>query len=72
MPLSPDERRARAQLAALRRWRGADATLTDNAARLEKAALDRRIDQLLAAAPRLTAEQADRLAALRPSGGDAS
>jgi hypothetical protein len=53
MPLTPEQRRARAQLTALCRWHGKDTTLTDAvAARLERAALDRRIDELLAEAPR--------------------
>lgn len=72
MPLSPEERRARAQLAAHSRWHGKHAAPSDAAAAaLERAALDRRIDELLAAAPRMSADQVDRLAALLPSGSDA-
>jgi hypothetical protein len=64
MPLSPELRRARAQLAAHRRWHGKHASPPDEAARLERAALDRRIDELVAAAPRMTPEQRAALAAL--------
>jgi hypothetical protein len=65
MPLTPEQTAARAQLAANCRWHGKDATVTEAAAaRLERATRDRRIEELAA--------EADRLAALRPSGGDAA
>jgi hypothetical protein len=62
MPLSPAARSARAQLAAHRRHHGDDADLPDEAADLERAALDRHIDDLVARAPRMTPGQRDKLA----------
>jgi hypothetical protein len=61
MPLSPEARRARAQLAAHRRHHGDDADPPDEAAELERAALDRHIDDLVARAPRMTPDQRDKL-----------
>lgn len=61
MPLSPEVAHARAQVAARRRWHGDDAELDDAADVLERQALDRRIDDLVAKAPRMTPEQRDRL-----------
>ncbi|HEX6758646.1 MAG TPA: hypothetical protein VF086_09600 [Propionibacteriaceae bacterium] len=60
MPLTADQRRVRAQLAALRRHHP-DAELPDDAAELDRAALDKHIDEVVARAPRMTPEQADRL-----------
>jgi hypothetical protein len=61
MSLTPEQRRARGRLAIERRWRGDQAVLDPEAAAIERAALDRHIDELVAAAPKMTAEQADRL-----------
>jgi hypothetical protein len=61
VPLNAEQRRARAQLAAERRWRGEHAELTDEAAALEQAALDRHIAELVASWPRMTPEQRDRI-----------
>jgi hypothetical protein len=61
MSLTAEERRARAQLAAHRRHHGDAADLPDEAADLERAALDRSIADLVAKAPRMTPEQRDRL-----------
>jgi hypothetical protein len=60
MPLTADQRRARAQLAALRRHHP-DADLPAAAAELDRAALDKHIDEVVARAPRMTSAQADRL-----------
>jgi hypothetical protein len=48
VPLTSEQRRARAQLAAHRRHHGDDAELPDQAAQLEQAALDKHIDDLVA------------------------
>ena len=62
MPLTAEQRRARAQLAAHKRHHGDDdADLPDQAAQLEQATLDKHIDDLVARADRMTPEQADRL-----------
>jgi hypothetical protein len=61
VPLTSEQRRARAQLAAHRRHHGDGAELPDQAAQLERATLDRHIDELVARASRMTPEQADRL-----------
>jgi hypothetical protein len=61
VPLTSEQRRARAQLAAHRRHHGDDAELPDQAAQLEQASTDKHIDELVARAPRMTSEQADRL-----------
>ncbi len=61
MSLSAEQRRARGRLAIERRWRGSNAKLDPEAAAIEQAALDKHIDELVAAAPRMTPEQADRL-----------
>ena len=61
MPLTDEQRRARGQLAALRRHHGDDAELPADAAAFEQAALDRHIAEVVARAPRMTPEQADRL-----------
>ncbi len=54
MPVDPDLAHHRAQKAARDRWGGDTET---PAAALEKAALDKHIAELVAAAPRMTAEQ---------------
>ncbi len=64
MSLSPEGRSARARLGAHRRHHGPDAVLPDDAAEFEQAALDRHIEELVARAPRMTAEQRDRLSRL--------
>jgi hypothetical protein len=61
MPLTAEQRSARATLAAIRRHHGDDAELPDDAAALEAAALDKHIDELVARAPRMTEDQAARL-----------
>ena len=64
MPLSADQRRARARLAAHRRWHpGEDLDeLTEQCYReLEGSRTDRDIDALVARAPRMTPEQIARL-----------
>jgi hypothetical protein len=61
MPLTPEVARARARLAAHKRWHGDDADLPDEAAELERAAVDRHIDDLVARAPRMTPDQRDKL-----------
>jgi hypothetical protein len=71
--MSPDWRRARAQKAARERWHGADADVAD--AELERARVDRLIDELVEGAPLPTPEQADRLRRLfkyGPAEGGAS
>jgi hypothetical protein len=60
--LSPEQRHARARLAANRRHHPDDPELTaDDAAELERAALDRHIDELVAKAGRMSSEQSDTL-----------
>jgi hypothetical protein len=61
MSISPEGRAARARLAALKRHRGDAADVADETALLERERLDQRIDELVAAAPRMTPEQAARL-----------
>lgn len=71
MPLNPEARRARARLAAHRRWHPGDDLdqLTEQCMReIERSNIDAGIDDLVAAAPKMTDEQRDRLrrlAALR-------
>jgi hypothetical protein len=60
VPLTANQRRARGQLAALRRHHP-DAKLPEAAAELDRLALDKHIDEVVARAPRMTPEQADRL-----------
>jgi hypothetical protein len=59
--LDPEARSARASLAAKIRHHGAAADITTETAELERARIDRLIDESVAAAPRMTAEQADRM-----------
>ena len=64
MPLNPDGRRARARLAAHRRWHPGDDLdqLTEECYReLEISRIDEQIDELIAAAPKMTEEQASRI-----------
>src|SRR5436309_409483 len=64
VPLNPQARRARARLAAHRRWHPGDDidALTDEClSELERSRIDDGIDDLIAAAPRMTAEQLARL-----------
>jgi hypothetical protein len=64
MPLNPEARRARARLAAHRRWHPGDDldALTEQCLReLELSRIDEGIDDLVAAAPRMTTEQLARL-----------
>ena len=62
MPMTAEQRRARARLAANTRHHPDEPELTaDDAAALERAALDKHIDEVVARAPRMTPEQADRL-----------
>jgi len=73
MSLSAEQLRGRAELAAKRRHHGDAAELSDQAAAVEQAALDRRIDELVAVAPRMTTAQRNRLALLLSAGsGDAA
>jgi hypothetical protein len=68
--LNPDARRARARLAAHRRWHPGDNLdeLTEQCLReLELSRIDDGIDDLVAAAPRMTAEQFTRLRRLAAS-----
>jgi hypothetical protein len=51
MPLSPEQRRDRARLAATRRHHGPNAPVPDGAAELERAATDRQITDLIARVP---------------------
>ena len=61
-PSDADERRSRARLAANRRHHLDRPDLTvEDAAQLEEAALDRHIAEVVARAPRMTPEQADKL-----------
>ena len=64
MPINPEARRARARLAAHRRWHPGDDidALTEECYReLERSRIDEGIDDLTAAAPSMTAEQFARL-----------
>lgn len=64
MALNPEARRARARLAAHRRWRPGDDLdqLTEACYReIELSRIDDGIDDLIAAAPKMTAEQIARL-----------
>ena len=64
MPLNPEARRARARLAAHRRWHPGDDLdqLTEECYReLEHSRIDDGIDNLVATAPKMTAEQIARL-----------
>jgi hypothetical protein len=62
VPMTAEQRRARARLAANTRHHPDDPELTaDDAAELERVALDRHIDELVAKAGRMTSEQADRV-----------
>jgi hypothetical protein len=73
VPLNPEARRARARLAAHRRWHPGDDLdqLTEQCYReIERSNLDDGIDDLVAAAPQLTDAQRARLAPLlRPDTG---
>jgi len=60
-PLTPEARSARARLAALKRHRGPEADVTNEADQLEQARIDQHIAAVVKSAPRMTAEQADRL-----------
>jgi hypothetical protein len=68
MPLTADQRKARAQLAAIRRHHGAGAEVPDAAAELEAATLEKHISEVIARAPMLTPEQGERLRRLFPLG----
>jgi hypothetical protein len=64
MPLNPEARRARARLAAHRRWHPGDDLdqLTDECYReIEQSNIDEGIDDLVAQAPKMTKEQVARL-----------
>jgi hypothetical protein len=64
MPLNPEARKARARLAAHRRWHPGDDLddLTEQCYReLELSNIDAGIDDLVAAAPKMTGEQIARL-----------
>ena len=64
MALNPEARRARARLAAHRRWRPGDdlEELTEECYRqLEISRIDNDIDDLIALAPKMTGEQQARL-----------
>ena len=62
MPMTAEQRSARARLAANTRHHPDNPELTaDDAAELERAARDRAIDDIVAQAPKMTPEQADRL-----------
>lgn len=60
MPFTSEGRHARARKAALARWHP-DAATDDLDADLEEARLDQRIEEIVAAAPKMTPEQASRL-----------
>ena len=69
MPLSPEQRRARAQLAAHRRHHGDQAVLPDEAAVLQRTVLLRRLDKAVAAAALLPlADRAQRAGRLLMAG----
>jgi hypothetical protein len=61
MPLTPEQTHARAQIAGRRRWHGDAADVTEPEDALDRAALDKHIDELVARAPKMTPEQADRV-----------
>jgi hypothetical protein len=62
MPLNAEERSGRARLAAYRRHHpDKPEMLPSDAAEIEHAANDRAIDDIVARAPRMTAEQAARV-----------
>jgi hypothetical protein len=65
MSLTPEQSRARARKAARNRWHGDSPDAVAAAAELDSAndhaAIDRSIDALVARAPRMTPEQADRI-----------
>jgi hypothetical protein len=70
MPLNPEARRARARLAAHRRWRPGDDLddLTEECYReLERSRIDDSIDELVAVAPKMTTEQIERVRRLAAS-----
>jgi hypothetical protein len=70
MPLNPEARRARARLAAHRRWRPGDDLdqLTEQCYReIELSNIDAGIDDLVAKAPKMTDEQIARLRRLAAS-----
>jgi hypothetical protein len=65
--INPEARRARARLAAHRRWHPGDDLdeLTEQCYReLELSRIDESIDDLIAAAPKMTADQMTRLGRL--------
>jgi hypothetical protein len=68
MSMTPEQAHARAQKAARNRWHGDSAGAAAAAAELERAndhaAIDRQIDALVARAPRMTPEQAERIGRL--------
>jgi hypothetical protein len=61
VPLSPEQRRARAQLAARKRWHGDNAETTPEIDQLEQATLDRHVNVLVESWHRATPEQKARL-----------
>jgi hypothetical protein len=65
MSMTPEQARARAQKAARNRWHGDSPDAAEAADELERAndhaSIDRQIDALVARAPRMTAEQSDRI-----------
>lgn len=63
MPMTAEQRTARAKLAAAKRHHP-DAELPTDAAQLASELLDRRIDKLVAAAPKMTPQQVERLRGL--------
>ena len=70
MPLNPEARRARARLAAHRRWHPGDDLdqLTEQCMReIELSNIDEGIDDLVAAAPKMTDEQLARVRRLAAS-----
>jgi hypothetical protein len=73
--LPPEARTARARIAARARWHrdkvDADTAPTPEMKRLERARVDRIIDNLVKTAGTLTAEQAETLRALLPPPGAA-
>jgi hypothetical protein len=71
VPLSPEQRRARAQLAAHRRHHGDQAVLPDEAATLERAALLRRLDKAVDDAALLPLEERARRAGRLLASSDA-
>ena len=68
MPLNPEARRARARLAAHRRWRPG-ASDEELLADLQAAKDEDLIDQVAGRAPQMTPAQADRLRRLFSSAG---